>query len=87
MAVLQVHQADMLKELDECEHVKSEDITELRRTSDLSLHATKETARTIGWCMAAMVAAERHLWLTLSDMREKDRVCPVCVLVPVRRRH
>ncbi|KAI2651171.1 Transposon Ty3-G Gag-Pol polyprotein [Labeo rohita] len=24
--------------------------------------------------MAAMVAAERHLWLTLSDMKEKDRV-------------
>ncbi len=28
-----------------------------------------------GSSMAAMVAAERHLWLTLSDMREKDRVC------------
>ncbi len=25
--------------------------------------------------MATMVAAERHLWLTLSDMRDKDRVC------------
>ncbi len=25
--------------------------------------------------MAAMVAAERHLWLTLSDMKNKDRVC------------
>ncbi|KAL0175449.1 hypothetical protein M9458_027779, partial [Cirrhinus mrigala] len=24
--------------------------------------------------MAALVAAERHLWLTLSDMKEKDRV-------------
>lgn len=25
--------------------------------------------------MAAMVAAERHLWFTLSDMKERDRVC------------
>ncbi len=24
--------------------------------------------------MAAMVAAERHLWLTLSDIKDKDRV-------------
>ncbi len=24
--------------------------------------------------MAALVAAERHLWLTLSDMKDKDRV-------------
>ncbi len=24
--------------------------------------------------MAALVAAERHLWLTLSDMKEKHRV-------------
>ncbi|KAL0168323.1 hypothetical protein M9458_036545, partial [Cirrhinus mrigala] len=27
-----------------------------------------------GRSMAAMVVAERHLWLTLSDMNEKDRV-------------
>ncbi len=41
----------------------------------MSLHATKETTRAIGRSMAAMVAAERHLWLTLSDMKDKDRVC------------
>ncbi len=40
-----------------------------RRTADLSLRATKETARAIGQSMAA----ERHLWLTLSYMKEKDR--------------
>ncbi|KAI2644503.1 Spindle and kinetochore-associated protein 1 [Labeo rohita] len=34
----------------------------------------KETARAVGQCMAAMVVAERHLWLTLSNMKEKDRV-------------
>ncbi len=75
MSVLQAYQADLLKELDEREQVSSDDIAELRRTADLSLRATKETARAIGCSMAAMVAAERHLWLTLSDMKNKDRVC------------
>ncbi len=75
MAVLQAYQADLLKELDEGEQISSSDVGELRRTADLALRATKETARAIGRSMAALVAAERHLWLTLSDMKEKDRVC------------
>ncbi|KAI2645589.1 Thromboxane-A synthase [Labeo rohita] len=74
MAVLQAYQADLLKELDESDEISQYDISELRRAADLSLRATKETARAIGQSMAAMVAAERHLWLTLSDMKEKDRV-------------
>ncbi|MCI4395880.1 hypothetical protein PGIGA_G00197280 [Pangasianodon gigas] len=74
MAVLQAYQADLLKELDEDVEMTSEHVTELRRAADLSLRATKETARVIGRCMAALVAVERHLWLTLSDMKEKDRV-------------
>ncbi|KAI2658583.1 Transposon Ty3-G Gag-Pol polyprotein [Labeo rohita] len=74
MSVLQAYQADLLKELDEGEEIKDADIAEVRRTADLSLGATKETARAIGRSMAALVAAERHLWLTLSDMKEKDRV-------------
>ncbi len=74
MAVLQAYQADLLKELDEGEEVKSDDIQELRRTADLSLRATKETAKAIGRSMAALVAAETHLWLTLSDIKEKDRI-------------
>ncbi|KAL0148900.1 hypothetical protein M9458_055704 [Cirrhinus mrigala] len=74
MAVLQAYQANLLKELDEGDETKKDDITELRRVADLSLHATKETTRAIGRSMAAMVAAERHLWLTLSDMNEKDSV-------------
>ncbi len=57
-------QADLLKELDVGEQFNSDDISELRRTADLALRTT----------MAALVAAERHLWLTLSDMKEKDRV-------------
>ncbi|KAL0180474.1 hypothetical protein M9458_022880, partial [Cirrhinus mrigala] len=67
MSVLQAYQADLLKELDECDEIKKDDITELRRAADLSLRTTKETTRAIGRSMGAMVAAERHLWLTLSD--------------------
>ncbi len=74
MAVLQAYQADLLKELDEGEQISSSDVGELRRTADLALRVTKETARAIGRSMVALVAAERHLWLTLSDMKEKDRV-------------
>ncbi|KAI2647884.1 ORF V: Enzymatic polyprotein [Labeo rohita] len=74
MSVLQAYQADLLKELDEGEEIKDADIEEIRRTADLALRATKEAARAIGQSMAALVAAERHLWLTLSDMKEKDRV-------------
>ncbi len=74
MAVLQAYQADQLKELDEGEGVNAEDIKELRKTADLSLRATKETTRAIVRSMAALVAAERHLWLTLSDIKYRDRV-------------
>ncbi|KAL0177258.1 hypothetical protein M9458_026152, partial [Cirrhinus mrigala] len=71
MSVLQAYQANLLKGLAEGENI---DLEELRRTADLAVRATKETARAVGRSMAAMVAAERHLWLTLSDMKEKDRV-------------
>ncbi len=74
MAFLQAYQADLLKVLDEGVEVKSEDIKELRRTTDLSLRATKEIAKAIRRSTAALVAVERHLWLTLSDIKEKDRV-------------
>ncbi len=72
--MLQAYQADLLKEMDEHEAMSSDDILVLKRTADLALRATKETARDIGRSMAAMVAAERHLWLTLSDIKDKDRV-------------
>ncbi|KAL0200147.1 hypothetical protein M9458_003334, partial [Cirrhinus mrigala] len=58
-------------DLDEGEKV---DLAELHRTTDLACRATKETARAVGRSMAAMVAAERHLWQTLSAMKEKDCV-------------
>ncbi|KAL0152958.1 hypothetical protein M9458_051736 [Cirrhinus mrigala] len=56
IAVLQAYQVYLLKELDE----------------DLFLRATKETVYVIGRSMAAMLAAERHLWLSLSHMKQRD---------------
>ncbi len=55
---VQAYQADLLKELDEGEGFSAENISELRKTADLSLHATKETAHAIGRSMAALVAAD-----------------------------
>lgn len=73
MAVLQAYQADLLKDIDEGEGPTPEDIAELRKAADLSLRVTKETARAVSHSMAAMVVSERHLWLNLSGIREKDR--------------
>ncbi len=74
MAVLQAYQADQLKEMDEGDEIKNEDIVELCRATDLSLRAIKETARAIGRSMAALVAKQRQLLLILSQISEKDRV-------------
>ncbi|KAK2836097.1 hypothetical protein Q7C36_013966 [Tachysurus vachellii] len=73
MGVLQAYQADLLQDLDEGLSSGTADIEELRHTADLTLRATKHTARAVGRSMAALVATERHLWLTLSDLPDKDR--------------
>ncbi|XP_032363307.1 uncharacterized protein LOC116675969 [Etheostoma spectabile] len=73
MAVLQAYQADLLLEMDERGGPSEEELAELRRAMDLSLRATKATARAVGRSMSALVATERHLWLNLSDIRQKDR--------------
>ncbi|XP_077061833.1 uncharacterized protein LOC143714498 [Siphateles boraxobius] len=73
MGLLQSNQADLLKEVDDSGEVSFDDIREMRRSVDLSLRVTKETARAIGRSMAALVATERHLWLNLSGTGEKDR--------------
>ncbi len=85
-AVLRVYQADLLKELDEREELRPDHFTELRRTADLSLRTSKETVRATGRSMAALMAVERHLWLTLSDVKEKGRVFLMdAPLAPVRQ--
>ncbi len=74
MAILQAYQADILKEMDEGTGLIPEAMKELRRATDLALRATKHTARTVGRSMAGSVAAERHLWLNLTEIREKEKV-------------
>ncbi len=67
MAILQAYQADVLKEMDEGTGLTPEAVKELRR-------ATKHTARAVGRSMAGSVAAERHLWLNLTEIHEKEKV-------------
>ncbi len=74
MAILQAYQADVLKEMDEGTGLTPEAVKELRRATDLALSATKHTARAVGRSMAASLAAEHHLWLNLTEIREREKV-------------
>ncbi len=74
MAIPQAYQADVLKEMDEGTGLTPEAVKELCRATDLALRATKHTARAVGRSMAGSVAAERHLWLNLTEIREKEKV-------------
>ncbi len=74
MGILQAYQADVLKEMDEGTDLTPEAVKELRRATDLALRATKHTARAVGRSMAGSVAVERHLWLNLTEIREKEKV-------------
>ena len=73
MAVLQILQADLLREWDE-KGADQSIITDLRSAGlNLTLPATKSAAQAIGRSMASLTITERHLWLTLADMREAER--------------
>ena len=72
-ALLQAYQADLLGDLDQGGGIGPEAVAELRRAMDLSLRATRETAFSVGRSMAALVATERHLWLNLSAIKDKDK--------------
>ncbi len=74
MAILQAYQADVLKEMDEGTGLTPEAVKELCRATGLALRATKHTARAVGRPMAGSVAAERHLWLNLTEISEKEEV-------------
>ncbi|ROI73791.1 hypothetical protein DPX16_22902 [Anabarilius grahami] len=74
MAVLQAYKADVLKETDEGDDLTPEAVKELRRVTDLASRATKHTVHAIGRSMAGSVAAERHLWLNLTEIRDKEKV-------------
>ncbi len=73
MAVLQVYQAKLLSAVDESEPDPAT-LRELRSATDLALQATKTTAQAIGRSMASLVVLERHLWLTLTEIKDADRV-------------
>ncbi len=73
MAVLQVYQAKLLSVVDESEPDPAT-LRELRSATDLALRATKTTAQAIGRSMASLVVLERHLWLTLAEIKDADRV-------------
>ncbi|KAL0178303.1 hypothetical protein M9458_027197, partial [Cirrhinus mrigala] len=68
MAVLQAFQAKMLQTLPDSAAFKK-----LRSATDLALRATKKTAQGIGRCMGSLVTLQRHLWLTLTVMRESEK--------------
>lgn len=65
--VLKAYQANLLKDLDVSKGLAPEAVT------DLALRGCKQTATAIGRAMAAMVAIERHLWINLSDIGEKEK--------------
>ncbi len=73
MAVLQVYQAKLHSAVDESEPDPAT-LRELRSATDLALRATKTTAQAIGRSMASLVVLERHLWLTLTEIKDADRV-------------
>ncbi|ROL46624.1 hypothetical protein DPX16_7464 [Anabarilius grahami] len=51
-----------------------EAFSKLCRATDLSLCETKQMARAIGRSMGALVTTERHLWLNLTGIKDRDRV-------------
>ncbi len=73
MAVLQAYQADLLKDLDNGQGLSTDQVAELRGTTDLALRATKQAATAMGRSMAAMVVTEKHLWVNLADLERKEK--------------
>ncbi|KAL0172936.1 hypothetical protein M9458_033247, partial [Cirrhinus mrigala] len=72
MAILQVYQAKLLKSLDEG-GPDPEVFKELRRATDLALRTTKVMACAIGRSMGNLVVLDRHLWLTLTELKDSEK--------------
>ncbi len=47
---------------------------DLRSTTDLALSANKATDQAIGRSMSSLIVLEHHLWLTMMEMKETDKV-------------
>ncbi len=78
MAVLQAYQADLLKDLAKGQGLSPDEIAELRRTTDLALHATKQAATAMGRSMAAMVVTERHVGESGRYREEREGLSSQC---------
>ncbi len=73
MAILQVYQAKLLKSLDE-DGPDPEVFKELRHAMDLALRATKVTARAITRNMGNLVVLDHHLWFTLTELKDSEKM-------------
>lgn len=71
MLLLHVHQAKALKDLHVSGHNRAV-LHELRAATDLSLRATKVTAKSLRHAMSTLVVQEGHLWLCLADRRRNQ---------------
>ncbi len=72
MAILQVHQVKVLKQM----HKGSSNpgvMQELRTATEFALRATKVMA--LGKAMSTMVTQECHLWLNLAEMKDINKAC------------
>lgn len=67
LEVLQAYQEDFMRDL--AGHKGCKWIT---LSLDLVLRETKRTAQSVGFNMVAIVAAERHLWLNLTDIHDSN---------------
>ncbi|XDV35654.1 hypothetical protein PO909_005555 [Leuciscus waleckii] len=72
MVILQVFQANLLRKMEE-EGPQAVSLPDLRSATELALRATKSAAQAMGRNMASLTVAERHLWLTLSEMSDSER--------------
>ncbi|KAI2650154.1 ATP phosphoribosyltransferase [Labeo rohita] len=73
MAILQIYQAKVLKDLHE--GVPGPDLLqELRSATDYAFRAAKVTTQVLGMAMSTMVVQERHLWLNLVEMQDAENV-------------
>ncbi len=49
-------------------------LRDLRSVTDLALRATKATLQAIGRSMSSLIVLKCHLWLTMTEMKEADKV-------------
>lgn len=75
-SMLQAYQAEKLRDLHEALR-RNENVIglldEIRRTADFNLRLSSTTAVALGKGMAETVVAQRHLWLTLTELPETQR--------------